>query len=127
VCLHDIMDLEKLDTKKDSESVCVFLFNGKLMFYSHDCEKEVMTGVEQIIRNNLYREGFCIDPNYKIEKDVIVNMINDKEMVGIIYKLNFMKYPVNELYKYGQIEDTIEVFRIIKRFDLIEGETLDEL
>jgi len=122
------MDLINLEGSKDKEeSICVFLFNNKVIFYSHDSEKEILIGVDQITRDYFYGDEFRIDPNYKIEKDVIVNLISGHNNKGLIYKVNFMKYPVNELYKYSQIEDTIEVFRIKKRFDVIESETLDEL
>lgn len=99
---------EKIE-KQEEERICVYLVNNKLQFYSQDTPSEIVETV-----NKLLKDLLIPDPYYYIEKEVIVNDINIPDSDGLIYKVNVLATPYNQITRYSNIMDSVEVFRIYK-------------
>ena len=98
-----------IQDNEEQERICVYLVNNKLQFYSQDTPREIIETV-----NKLLMDSLVPNPNYYLEKEVIVDDVNNAESDGLIYKVNVMSTPYNQITRYSQIMDTVEVFRIYK-------------
>ena len=103
---------EKIEKKEEEERICVYLVNNKLQFYSQDTPREIVETV-----NKLLMDLLIPNPYYHIEKEVIVDDVNNPESDGLIYKVNVLATPYNQITRYRSIADSVEVFRIYKNED----------